>query len=148
MSGELRVLPRLQQQRALIGITAPYEWGCFEREHVIPMTNLNKTHLALLNEVSTRSLVVLSCQPCRGRSERGVTRKRELLGWGEDPHSIISFSVRGRQQKRGFREVGPVRKGLHFRSCETLSVDDNCEWISLIRVLAKHINLQKSPSHR
>jgi hypothetical protein len=65
----------------------------------------------------------------------------ELLTAGEDAHTIIGARIRGREEERGFREIGPVCKMLHSLGTEAFGIDHDGEWIASVRPIGEDIDL-------
>ena len=78
----------------------------------------HQPHLAFLHDLLRRQGLAAGLQPGVAAAQRGVTGKTHLTAGREDTHPVVgasgAASLGGRQKKRGFRQVGPVRKLQHL----------------------------------
>ncbi|MNV62659.1 hypothetical protein D3C71_1552150 [compost metagenome] len=76
-------------------------------------------------------------------AQGGVARKRQLATGREDAHAVVGIRVGGRQQKRGFGQVGPAGKGLHGLVAQAFAVEHHSQRVAAVRGLGEHIDLHE-----
>jgi len=84
-------------------------------------------------------------QPGVGRAQGGVPHEAQFLAGREDPHPVIGSRVLGRQQERGFGQVGPVGERLHLPAVQAFGVDDDGQRVAAQRFRGEDIELDKGP---
>ncbi|CAM4851251.1 unnamed protein product [Rotaria magnacalcarata] len=74
-------------------------------------------------------------------AQRRVPGERQLLQGGENSYPVVRPRVAGRQQERGFAEVGPLGKVSHLLITEAVCPQYHRQRVALERYVAEYIQL-------
>ena len=108
--------------------------GCGKGPAAIDRFQADQTDATFLHQLAALPRLAACAQPCVGRAQRRVTRKRQLSAGREDAHPVVGTARspfgRGRQHKSGFAQLRPAGKGLHLRIAQTLAVQHHGERVA------------------
>ena len=116
-----------------------------KRQPLAVTANPHQAHTAFLGDVLWRVRHTARLQPGVAGAQGRVAGKRQLGAGGEDAHAVVRSGGRalgrGRQHKRGFRQVSPVREMLHVLGGEVTAIQHHGQRVAQVGRVGEDVNL-------